>query len=198
MSILTLAGSPAASSRSRALLEWIGARLGRSGERVDSLAVRDLPAEDLLFARADTQALQAALAKVERAQALVISTPVYKAAYSGALKTFLDLLPQKGLAGKVVLPVVTGGSVAHTLAVEYALKPVLAALDARVVLNGVFIADSQLEYTPDGLRIAGEAESRLHEALDRFEDAALRFRWPLAGPRSAVAVESAFPLPVSG
>jgi NAD(P)H-dependent FMN reductase len=34
---------------------------------------------------------------------------VYKAAYSGLLKTLLDLLPQCALAGKVVLPVVTGG-----------------------------------------------------------------------------------------
>ncbi|WP_372430482.1 NAD(P)H-dependent oxidoreductase [Janibacter melonis] len=44
------------------------------------------------------------------------------------LKTFLDLLPQDALRGKVVLPVATGGSPAHVLSVDYALRPVLASL----------------------------------------------------------------------
>ena len=61
---------------------------------------------------------------------MVVSTPVYKAAYSGVLKVFLDLLPQFGLAGKVVLPLVTGGTASHVLAIDYALRPVLLALGA--------------------------------------------------------------------
>ena len=42
------------------------------------------------------------------ALAVVIATPVYKAAYSGILKAFLDLLPQDGLDGKLVLPTPAG------------------------------------------------------------------------------------------
>ncbi len=57
---------------------------------------------------------------------MVIGTPVYKAAYSGLLKSLLDLLPQYALAGKTVLPLATGGSTAHVLAIDYALRPVLA------------------------------------------------------------------------
>ena len=63
------------------------------------------------------------------ARGLVIATPVYKAAYSGLLKTFLDLLPQFGLREKVILPLVTGGTPAHVLAIDYALRPVLNSLD---------------------------------------------------------------------
>jgi FMN reductase len=54
---------------------------------------------------------------------------VYKAAYSGLLKTLLDLLPQCALAGKVVLPVVTCGSPAHVLAIDYALRPLYQVVD---------------------------------------------------------------------
>ena len=173
MSILTIAGSPSAASRSARLLDWVGERLARNGERVETLVVRDLPAEDLINARTDTPAIRAALAKVDRARAVIIATPVYKAAYSGVLKTFLDLLPQHGLAGKVVLPLASGGSLAHALVLDYALRPVLAALDARAVLGGVFVEDRLLQTAADGslLRIEPDAELRLADALARLEHA---------------------------
>ncbi|WP_437719533.1 NAD(P)H-dependent oxidoreductase [Sorangium sp. So ce448] len=50
------------------------------------------------------------------AAGVVIATPIYKASYTGALKAFLDLLPQFGLAGKAALPLATGGTLAHVLA----------------------------------------------------------------------------------
>ena len=85
-----------------------------------------------------------AVASVHAADVVVVATPIYKAAYSGLLKTFLDLLPQDALRGKTVLPLATGGSAAHLLALDYALKPVLAALGARDILDGVFATDAQL------------------------------------------------------
>lgn len=44
------------------------------------------------------------------------------------LKVFLDLLPQFALQGKLVLPMATGGSPNHMLALDYALRPVLLGL----------------------------------------------------------------------
>ncbi|WP_204272820.1 NAD(P)H-dependent oxidoreductase, partial [Escherichia coli] len=76
-------------------------------------------------------AIAAAVLAVEQADLVVVSTPIYKAAYSGLLKVFLDLLPPDALRGKLVLPLATGGSPAHVLALDYALKPVLSALGAR-------------------------------------------------------------------
>ncbi|MCS5931537.1 hypothetical protein LNQ03_06255 [Klebsiella pneumoniae subsp. pneumoniae] len=37
----------------------------------------------------------------------------------------------------MVLPLATGGTIAHMLAVDYALKPVLNALKAQEILHGV-------------------------------------------------------------
>ena len=144
MTILLLAGSPSAPSRSTRLLHYTGEKLALLGHRYSKLDVRDLPGDALLRADFSHAAIQAALEQVAQAAAVVVATPVYKASYSGVLKAFLDLLPQFGLTDKLVLPLATGGSQSHMLALDYALRPVLHALDARHVLAGIYATSSQL------------------------------------------------------
>jgi len=148
--IVTISGSPAAQSRSTHLLGAAEQTLQKAGAAVRRINVRELPAAALLHADAAHPALRAALELVEYAQAVVIATPVYKGAYSGLLKTFLDLLPQTALAGKVVLPIATGGSLAHLLALDYALKPVISALGARHIVTSVFGTDREVSWTEGG------------------------------------------------
>ncbi|MCF8205056.1 MAG: NADPH-dependent FMN reductase [Methylotenera sp.] len=144
MHITSLSASPSERSRSAWLTQFAMTRLeGRHG-RHDDVLVRDLPAEALLAADVQHPAIAAAVQAVEAAELVIVSTPIYKAAYSGLLKVFLDLLPPDALRGKLVLPLATGGSPAHFLALDYALKPVLSALGARHVLDGVFATDAQL------------------------------------------------------
>jgi len=107
----------------------------------------------------------AATQQVERAQAIVVATPVYKAAYSGVLKVLLDLLPQTAFKGKTVLPLATGGSPHHMLALDYALRPVLQSLGARHILPGVYATDAQVTLTPEeAYLIQPDIEARLDEA----------------------------------
>jgi FMN reductase len=56
--------------------------------------------EDLLYARFDSPALKTLNEQLAGADGLIIATPVYKASFSGALKTLLDLLPERALDGK--------------------------------------------------------------------------------------------------
>jgi GNAT superfamily N-acetyltransferase len=79
-----------------------------------------------------------------------VATPVYQAAYSGLLKVFLDLLPQFAFRGKAVLPLVTGGSPAHVLAVDYALRPVLSQLGAAHIGQGWFVPSAHIRQWGDG------------------------------------------------
>src|SRR4051794_9954081 len=151
--IVTISGSPSQTSLTSLLARHVSRKLEGEGFTVDILEVRDLPAEDLLLARPTAPRLAAALGMVERAQGVVIATPIYKAAYSGILKAFLDLLPQFGLAGKVVLPLATGGSMAHVLAVDYALRPMLSSMNPLHVVPGLFLLDKQLERAADALVI---------------------------------------------
>jgi FMN reductase len=110
--------------------------------------------------------VRAAIDMVHRASALVIATPVYKAAYSGVLKVFLDLLPQTAFKDKLVLPLATGGSPNHMLALDYALRPVLQSLGARHILPGVYATDSQVTLLPEGAHhISGDVSARLDEAV---------------------------------
>jgi FMN reductase len=150
MTILLLAGSPSAPSRSTRLLHHVGDKLAALGHRYTRLEVRDLPAQALLRADFKDSEIKAALAQVEAASAVVIATPVYKAAYSGVLKAFLDLLPQFGLTGKLVLPLATGGSQSHMLALDYALRPVLSSLGPRHVLPSIYATEAQVVWSEQG------------------------------------------------
>ena len=120
MRIVTLAGSPGLRSRSGVILAHGQRWLVEHGASVRHFGIHDF-AEDLLHARFDSPDVQALIEAVAGADALVIATPVYKASFSGALKTLLDLLPERALCDKPVLPIASGGSLAHMLAVDYAL-----------------------------------------------------------------------------
>lgn len=165
--VLLIAGSPSESSRSAALLDSVSLRLALRGElKVERLNIRELPAEALLLAQWEHPAIVQALAQVQRARAIVVATPVYKAAYSGVLKVFLDLLPQTALKEKTVLPLATGGSPHHMLALDYALRPVLHSLSARHILPGVYATDAQIPRSTEGIYTpAAEISARLDEAV---------------------------------
>jgi FMN reductase len=166
--IVTISGSPSATSRTTALAQHVGAQLAGRGFEVRSISVRDLDPEALLHGRADAPGVREAIALVASADAVVIATPVYKAAYTGVLKAFLDLLPQFGLAGKTVLPLATGGTIAHVLAIDYGLRPVLASLGALHIVNGLFVLDKLLEHADTGLKIDAEIGKRLDGVIDEF------------------------------
>jgi FMN reductase len=166
MSILLVAGSPSEHSRSAALLDAVSQRIGGRGPLVERLYIRDLSPQALLLGDATHRSIAQAADQVERARAVVFATPVYKAAYSGVLKVFLDLLPQTALRGKVVLPLATGGSPNHMLALDYALRPVLQSLSARHILPGIYATDAQVTLLPEGgHQLVHEIATRLDEAV---------------------------------
>ena len=181
MLVVTLGGSPSQRSRSGVLLDHAKRWLNQQGVEVVSYQVRDFPAEDLLHARFDSPQIIDLLQHIDNADGLVIATPVYKASFSGALKTILDLLPERALSHKVVLPIATGGSIAHMLAVDYALKPVLSALKAQEMLHGIFAEDSQIAYGEGSAQaqLVPILEQRLSEALEQFYSALARRPKPL-------------------
>jgi len=155
MSVLLLGGSPSPHSSCSRLLQHIGDKLAVHGCRTARIEVRELPGPGLLRMDASEPELAHALALVAEAEAVVVATPIYKAAYTGMLKVFLDLLPQDALRGKTVLPLATGGSQSHMLALDYALRPVLASMSARFILPSVYATSDQLTWDSEyGTRLA--------------------------------------------
>ena len=170
--VLSISGSPSATSRTARLLRHLDDRLIAQGHEVIPLDVRTLPAEALLGADFAHPDIVRARTLVEQADGVVVGTPVYKAAYSGLLKSLLDLLPQYALAGKTVLPLATGGTTAHVLAIDYALRPVLSSMGAAHIVQGWFTLDKDIAVGDDGtLTVAQGAAEALAQVVDQFSDA---------------------------
>ena len=188
MSVLLIAGSPTERSRSAALLAYVGAQLKQLGVPVEGLSVRDVSPQALLFADFAHPSVAKAIHQVAQAQVVVVATPVYKAAYSGVLKVFLDLLPQTALKGKTVLPLATGGSPHHMLALDYALRPVLQSLGAKHILPGIYATDSQVTLSPEGsYSVHSDVAVRLDDAVNLIITETLRPAPPVAGRFEPVA-----------
>jgi len=150
MTIIAISGSPSAASRTQRLLSHLLSLLERNGLETGLLSLSSLPADALFRADVTAPEIARAVAGIDTARVVIVGTPIYKAAYSGILKTFLDLLPQRGLDDKIVLPVATGGSPACQMALDYALRPVLQSLGADIVLPSIFALDRDVVWNADG------------------------------------------------
>lgn len=140
--VVILSGSPNASSRLNGLTSYVHQRVTEAGMETSVIGVIDLPPEDLVYANFNSPSILAANEQIASADAVIIASPVYKASYTGVLKAYIDLLPQKGFEGKIVTPIFIAGSMAHLLAIDYALKPVLASMGARHFTKSVYTTDT--------------------------------------------------------
>lgn len=173
--VVILSGSPNASSRLNGMIAFIRQALSEAGFQTASIQVIDLPPEDLVYTRFDSPSIVAANQLIEEADAVVIASPVYKASFTGVLKAYIDLLPQKGFEKKIISPVFIAGSMAHLLAIDYSLKPVLASMGARQFTKSVYATDSlitrqQEENGQYVFTLDDETKARLTEVVQELSD----------------------------
>jgi FMN reductase len=114
------------------------------------------------------------------ADAVIAVTPIFNASYSGLFKSFFDVLDDEVLDGKPVLLGATAGTARHSLAIEFALRPLFAYLKAEVISTAVFAASEDFGSTASGSlaqrveRAGLELASRLvsrpvpHDTVDPF------------------------------
>lgn len=79
---------------------------------------------------------------VAEADAVIVVTPIFSTSYSGLFKSWLDALDRDALEGTPVLIGATAGTARHSLALDYAIRPVLTYLHAEPVTTAVFAASS--------------------------------------------------------
>jgi len=87
-------------------------------------------------------ALEKMLDAVAKADALIVVTPIFSTSYSGLFKSFIDILDRESVTGKPVLIGANAGTARHSLAIDYAIRPLFAYLHAEPVSTGVFAASS--------------------------------------------------------
>lgn len=84
--------------------------------------------------------LREATGAVAGADALIAVTPIFNGSYGGVFKSFFDVLDTDALAGTPVLIGATGGTPRHSLALEFAVRPMFAHLRAIVAPTAVYAA----------------------------------------------------------
>lgn len=166
--VVALVGNPRPGSRT------LGAAASLAGTLADRLAggapaVVDLaPLAPGLHAQPRPAELDAALATVAAADVLVVATPVYKASFTGLLKSFLDLYGPDGLDGVTAVPLVVSAAPAHALVGEVHLRPVLVELGASVPTRTLSVLDADLaDLAPAVERWWQRAERPLRRAVDQ-------------------------------
>src|SRR3954462_2773586 len=105
--------------------------------------------------------LRAAVDTVTGADGLIAVTPIFSASYSGLFKTFFDVLDRDALVGKPTLLGATAGTARHSLALEFALRPLFAYLRAVVAPTAVFAASEDWAGGEGGNRGPGGAGRRV-------------------------------------
>ncbi len=171
MQVVAISGSPSDNSKTAMLTDLILEHLGSEGIGVTHRRVSAVAPDALLRGATNDPLLAEMIRAVEGAHGIIIATPIYKASYSGMLKCFLDICPQFAMAGKAILPIGTGGSVAHVLALDYALRPVLQSMGARHIVQSHFVAETSMRLQDGRMTLDEAAASPLWEAVRHFASA---------------------------
>ena len=136
--VAVVVGNPKPQSRTLAAATYVAQELVGHPDLVVDLA--ELGPALLDWADPDVTDL---VKQVGAADLVVVASPTYKAAYTGLLKLFLDRFAGgTGLSGLAV-PLMLGGSPAHSLAPELTLRPVLTEIGGTVPGRGLYVVDAQ-------------------------------------------------------
>jgi FMN reductase len=105
-------------------------------------------------------ALEAMVNAVVSADAIIAVTPIFSTSYSGLFKSFVDILDPDALTGVPVLLGANAGTARHSLAIDYALRPLFTYLHANPVPTGVFAASSDWGASADEVAPLGSRVER--------------------------------------
>jgi FMN reductase len=193
--IMVISAGLSQPSSTRLLADRLGAATRRAladrEARVESIELRDYAHEitDHLLTGFAGPNLRAVLDELAEATAVIAVTPIFSASYSGLFKSFFDIVDPDRLAGKPVLLGATGGTARHSLALEFAVRPLFSYLRTTPVPTAVFAA------TDDWGQVRGGAGTD-HQLTARIDQAAGELAAMITGtPRPTVADPFDDPVP---
>jgi len=165
LNVVSLSASPHEPSKTTALLDEIvrtlAERLELEDHRILISEIGPALGSSLYRDGVGPEAAQA-LDAVENCDLLVVTTPTYRATYTGLFKHFFDFIGQDALAGTPVFLSAIGGNDSHSLSIDHQLRPLFAFFRAVSLPEGVFAENAEF----DG-RTAGESlRTRISAAVD--------------------------------
>jgi FMN reductase len=105
--------------------------------------------------------LAKAIDAITTADGLIAVTPIFTTSYSGLFKSFIDVLDPQALGALPVLIGATGGTERHSLALDYAVRPLFTYLHAVVVPTAVYAASGDWGAAENG------SSTTLPDRIDR-------------------------------
>jgi FMN reductase len=157
--VVAVSGADSPTSKTRALVKAIVDEHG--GELIDLL---DLSADGLL-GRVEDAGVARAVEAAASAQVLVVATPVYRATYTGAIKSFFDRFPPRALARTAVVLVATAIAKEHFLSLDTSGRALVASLEGWTVPTVVYATAEDFQ---DGRPTEAVVE-KLRGAVDQAE-----------------------------
>ncbi|AIT61194.1 FMN reductase [Corynebacterium doosanense] len=112
-------------------------------------------------------ALDRAKEQLSAADGLVVVTPIFKASYSGLFKMFFDALDDDAINAMPTIIAATAGTARHSLALEFAVRPLLVYMHADVVPTSLFAATEDFGNSEGAgfTRRVGRAAAELAERM---------------------------------
>ena len=158
--LLALSAGLSTPSSTRMLTDQLtresAAALGRDGAEVEvevtTVELREYAHDitDALLTRFRSERLAMVIEQVRAADAVIAVTPVFNVGPSGLFKMFFDAVDIELWRGKPVLLGATAGTARHSLAIDYAIRPMFGYLKAEVVPTAVFAASADFGADTDG------------------------------------------------
>jgi FMN reductase len=127
-------------------------------------------------------ALQSVVETVVTADGLIAVTPIFTASVSGLFKSFADVLEDGALDGKPALIAATGGTARHSLALDHAMRPLMAYMRTITVPTGVYAAPEDWSASAPESSSAALSERVRRAAAELAEEMARRDTKPSADP----------------
>jgi len=181
--LVVVTGGSSAPSRSKILGEAIASRIQSclATERADVEIGPLVPEFGAVQQRKDVTArAERALRQIERAEMLVVVTPVYKGSYTGHFKHLFDLVDAGALVDVPVALAATGGGERHALMVEHQLRPLFGFFRAQTLPTAVYASEAEFE----GLAVRSQALLARIEAVAAEAVSLARFAAAIHGGSS--------------
>lgn len=168
--ISVISGSVQRPSRTSALVAEIASAIAARGDYAFD-RIELIEAAPHLFSALHPRELKGEARRivdtVERADLLVVGTPVYRASMTGALKHLFDLVDHRAFPGKPVVLAATGGTLMHGLVTEHQLRPLFGFLNALTLPTTVYAVEPDF----DGYTLAS---AKVRERVARAAEEAVR------------------------
>jgi FMN reductase len=128
-------------SRTADRVTWLAESRGHT-VTTTTIDVRELSTDiaNALVTRLVSAKLSRAITTLRDADGIIAATPVYKAAPSGLLTSFLDVLDNDLLIAKPVVLAATAGTARHALVADDQLRPLFAYLRTMTAPTSLFAA----------------------------------------------------------